>query len=88
MCTLKGVDARIISTRLLANGMPPKFRQTQGQIDIEIPESAPGADVSVVALNPLQTKDPDVFRTVASMRHLFPRRVSLGLLRDFFLCDE
>jgi alpha-L-fucosidase len=50
VCTLKGVDARIISARLLANGMALKFRQTEGQIDIDIPESAPDADVSVIAL--------------------------------------
>ncbi len=51
VCTLKGVDERVISARLLANGMLLKFRQTENQIDINIPPTAPDADVSVIALN-------------------------------------
>ncbi|MBS1804818.1 MAG: alpha-L-fucosidase [Acidobacteria bacterium] len=50
-CTIKGVEARVLSARLLANGMPLKFRQNQSQIDIEIPQTAPDSNVSVVALN-------------------------------------
>jgi alpha-L-fucosidase len=50
-CTLKGVDVRVASARLLANGLPLKFRQTQNQIEIDIPQTAPDPDVSVIALN-------------------------------------
>jgi len=45
------VDVRVLSARLLANGMPLKFRQNQNQVDIEIPQAAPDQDVSVIALN-------------------------------------
>jgi len=51
VCALKGVDARVLSARLLANGMPLKFRQTENQIEIDIPQTAPDPDVSVIALN-------------------------------------
>lgn len=50
-CTVSGIDARILSARLLANGMPLKFRQTEGRLEIEIPATAPDPDVSVIALN-------------------------------------
>jgi alpha-L-fucosidase len=51
VCTVSGIDARILSARLLANGTPLKFRQTEAKLEIEIPPSAPDPDVSVVALN-------------------------------------
>lgn len=50
-CTLTGIDERILSARLLANGLPLKFRQTEGKLEIDIPQMAPDADVSVIALN-------------------------------------
>ncbi len=50
-CTLTGIDARVLSARLLANGMPLTFRQTEGKLEIEIPQAAPDPDVSVIALN-------------------------------------
>jgi len=51
VCTLQGVEARTISARLLATGQPLKFRQTENRIDIDIPPTAPDANVSVIALN-------------------------------------
>ncbi len=49
--TVPGIDARVLSARLLANGTPLKFRQTEAKLEIEIPPSAPDPDVSVIALN-------------------------------------
>jgi alpha-L-fucosidase len=51
VCTISGIDARVLSARLLANGTPLKFRQTEARLEIEIPPSAPDPDVSVIALN-------------------------------------
>ena len=51
VCTLTGINGRVLSARLLANGAPLKFRQTEAKLEIEIPPSAPDPDVSVIALN-------------------------------------
>jgi alpha-L-fucosidase len=51
LCAVSGVDARVLSARLLANGLPLKFRQTEANLEIEIPSSAPDPDVSVIALS-------------------------------------
>jgi len=51
LVTIKEVGVRVLSARLLANGMPLKMRQSESQIDIEIPQTAPDSDVSVIALN-------------------------------------
>ena len=51
LCAVSGIDARVLSARLLANGTPLKFRQTEARLEIEIPPSAPDPDVSVIALN-------------------------------------
>lgn len=50
-CTLTGIDTRVLSARLLANGAPLKFRQNEDKLEIEIPPSSPDPDVSVIALN-------------------------------------
>lgn len=50
-CTLAGIEARVLSARLLANGAPLKFRQDEGSLEIEIPPTGPDPDVSVIALN-------------------------------------
>jgi alpha-L-fucosidase len=50
-CMLAGVNGRVLSARLLANGMTLKFRQTEERLEIEIPPSAPDPDVSVIALD-------------------------------------
>jgi alpha-L-fucosidase len=51
VCAVSGVDARVLSARLLANGTPLKFRQTEAKLEIEIPPTAPDPDVSVITLN-------------------------------------
>jgi alpha-L-fucosidase len=51
LCALPGINERVLSARLLANGTPLKFRQTEAKVEIEIPRSAPDPDVSVIALN-------------------------------------
>jgi alpha-L-fucosidase len=51
ICSIPGIDARVLSARLLANGTPLKFRQTEAKLEIEIPPTAPDTDVSVIALN-------------------------------------
>ena len=48
--TIADIDSRILSARLLANGMPLKFRQTEGTLEIELPQQAPDPNVSVIAL--------------------------------------
>jgi alpha-L-fucosidase len=50
-CTLTGIDQRVLSARLLANGMPLKFRQAEGKLQIDVPPAAPDPNVSVIALN-------------------------------------
>jgi len=47
---LSGIEARVMSAHLLANGKPLKFRQTQGRLEIDIPETAPDPNVSVIGL--------------------------------------
>ncbi len=51
LCVVPGIDARVVSARLLANGTLLKFRQSEAKLEIEIPSSAPDPDVSVIALN-------------------------------------
>jgi alpha-L-fucosidase len=50
-CTLAGIDGRVLSARLLANGAPLKFRQAEGKLEIDLPPAAPDPNVSVIALN-------------------------------------
>lgn len=50
-CKITGIEDRVLSARLLANGMPLKFRQAEGKLEIDIPQTAPDPDVSVIALN-------------------------------------
>jgi len=45
-----GIEARVLSARLLANGRPLTFRQSEGKLAIDVPGQAPDANVSVVAL--------------------------------------
>jgi len=49
-CEISGIDARVMSARLLANGKPLTFRQTEGKLTIDVPPQAPDANVSVIAL--------------------------------------
>lgn len=47
---LSGLDSKILSARLLADGKPLVFRQTEDHIAIDVPAQAPDANVSVIAL--------------------------------------
>jgi len=47
---LSGIEARVVSARLLANGKPLTFRQSEGKLEIDFPQSAPDPNVSVIAL--------------------------------------
>ena len=51
MCAVSGIDARILSARLLASGILLKFRQTETTVEIQIPATPPDNDVSVIALS-------------------------------------
>lgn len=49
-CEISGIDAKVLSARLLANGRPLMFRQSEGKLTIDVPAQAPDAYVSVIAL--------------------------------------
>jgi alpha-L-fucosidase len=51
VCEVKGINARVISARLLATGKPLTFRQSEGKLQIDIPTEEPDPNVSVIALN-------------------------------------
>jgi len=36
---VNGLEAKVISARLLANGQPLRFRQTEGKLQIDLPHS-------------------------------------------------
>jgi alpha-L-fucosidase len=48
--TLPDFDAKVISARLLADGKPLTFKQTERELTISLPAQAPDPNVSVVAL--------------------------------------
>lgn len=50
---LKGVDPKILSAHLLANGQPLKFNQTENGLRLDLPADAPDGNVSVIAMNTL-----------------------------------
>jgi hypothetical protein len=47
---LPGIEAKVVSARLLAGGKPLTFRQKEGNLQIDLPAQAPDANVSVIAL--------------------------------------
>ncbi|MGB6692104.1 MAG: alpha-L-fucosidase [Terracidiphilus sp.] len=47
---LTGLEARVMSARLLANGKPLTFRQAEGKLQIDLPPQAPDPNVSVIAV--------------------------------------
>jgi alpha-L-fucosidase len=49
-CEITGIEAKVMSARLLANGKPLAFHQSEGKLHIDIPEQAPDPNVSVIAL--------------------------------------
>jgi alpha-L-fucosidase len=50
---VNGLEAKVISARLLANGQPLRFRQTEGKLQIDLPSPPPDPNVSVIALRTL-----------------------------------
>jgi len=50
---LPGLRAKVISARLLANGQPLIFRQTESKLQIDVPTQAPDPNASVIALKTL-----------------------------------
>jgi len=50
LCEIAGIEARVMSGRLLATGQPLTFRQSEGKLQIDIPPQPPDPDVSVIAL--------------------------------------
>jgi alpha-L-fucosidase len=50
---VNGLEAKVISAHLLANGQPLKFSQTEGKLQIDLPPQAPDPNASVIALRTL-----------------------------------
>ena len=50
---LTGLDAKVISARMLANGEPVTFKQSEHNLQIKLPAQAPGSSVNVIALKTL-----------------------------------
>ncbi|WP_158750599.1 alpha-L-fucosidase [Acidobacterium sp. S8] len=49
-CEIAGIDARVLSARLLANGKPLTFHQAEGKLKIDVSPQAPDPNVSVIAI--------------------------------------
>ena len=47
---INGLQAKVLSAYLLANGRPLKFRQSEGKLQLELSSQAPDPNVSVIAL--------------------------------------
>jgi alpha-L-fucosidase len=47
---IAGLEGRVLSARLLANGKPLTFRQTEDKLEIDLPPQAPDPNASVIAL--------------------------------------
>ena len=50
---LRGIDPKVLSAHLLANGQPVKFKQSESGLSLDLPAQAPDANVSVIALRTL-----------------------------------
>jgi alpha-L-fucosidase len=50
---LNGLVPKVISARMLANGEPLTFRQSEGKIEIDLPPKAPDANATVIAMRTL-----------------------------------
>jgi alpha-L-fucosidase len=50
---LNGLEAKVISAHMLADGQPVKFQQSEGKLVIDVPSQAPDANVTVIALRTL-----------------------------------
>ncbi len=49
-CEITGIEAKVMSARLLASGKPLIFHQSEGKLHIDVPQQAPDPNVSVIAL--------------------------------------
>ncbi len=49
-CEIPGFEGRVLSARLLADGRPLTFRQSEAKLQIDVPAQAPDPNVSVIAL--------------------------------------
>ncbi len=47
---IDGLQAKVLSAYLLADGRPLKFRQLQSKLQLDLPPQAPDPNVSVIAL--------------------------------------
>jgi alpha-L-fucosidase len=47
---INGLQAKVLSAYLLANGQPLKIRQSEGKLQVDLPSQAPDANVGVVGL--------------------------------------
>jgi alpha-L-fucosidase len=47
---ITGLDAKVLSAYLLANGRPLKIRQSGNKLQVDLPSEGPDANVSVIAL--------------------------------------
>jgi hypothetical protein len=50
---LPALEAKVISARLLANGVPLTFKQSERNLQIKLPAQAPNSTVNVIALKTL-----------------------------------
>jgi alpha-L-fucosidase len=51
--TVAGIEPRVLSARLLANGRSLPFKQTEHGLQIDVPQEAPDKNASVIALRTL-----------------------------------
>jgi alpha-L-fucosidase len=49
-CEIAGIEARVLSAHLLANGRMLTFRQTEGKLRIDVPQEAPDPNVNVIVV--------------------------------------
>jgi hypothetical protein len=54
--TITGIEPRVLSAQLLANGRSLPFKQTEQGLQIDVPQDAPDNNVAVVALRTLTVK--------------------------------
>ena len=47
---INGLQTKVLSAYLLANGQPLKIRQSEGKLQVELPSQGPDPNVSVIAL--------------------------------------
>jgi alpha-L-fucosidase len=47
---INGLQTKVLSAYLLANGRPLKIRQSEGRLQVELPSQGPDPNVSVIAL--------------------------------------